>query len=191
MLGAVIAAVGWLAAIGVGWWQLSATRAAARVQRTIDFHEVLTTGEVGGARDRLATLMWFLGERTEAGRCLRPTFAELLGPSYSRGDVAVDGINLNAYPDRVVPTPSTSPLQDLYRLLWAFERIEAAERHGLIDVVLMGELLDHHVVWWDTLTSEIKVSDTRHRASLARLAASANDRNGTLEAWASADFATR
>lgn len=190
MLGVVIALVGWLTAAGITWWQLRATRAAARVQRAIDFHEVLTTGEVGGARDRLATLMWHVGEQAQAGKCFRPTFSELLGPLYSRGVEAV-GFSLGSYPDAAVPGAATTPLQDLYRLLWAFERIEAAARHRLIDVMLMKELLDHHVVWWDTLASEISETDTRHRGSLARLGVGARARDRSLDAWAAADFVSR
>ena len=185
---ALIAAVGWLAAAAVAWWQLRANRSATKVQRTIGFHEVLTTGEVGAARDRLATLMWFLGDRIEPGRCHRPTFAELLGTTYSRGSSSAAGIDLSSYPEDVVPDAGTTPLQDLYRLLWTFERIEAAEKHGLVDADLVAEMLNHHIVWWDTLASEISDDDTRHRKSLARLAADARARSSTLHAWAAADF---
>lgn len=188
MVQALIAVAGWLAAAALAWWQLATSHKAVRVQRTIAFHEVLTTGEVGAARDRLATLMWYLGERSQPGRCLRPTFAQLLGTEYSRGTEAPDGFDLDVYPSEVVPDSTTKPLQDLYRLLWAFERVDADERHGLIEQALVKEMLDHHIVWWDTLASEISNTDTRHRVSLARLAADAKKRNPELGTWASSDF---
>lgn len=131
--------------------------------------------------------MWFVGERIQPGKCFRPSFSELLGTAYSRGN-EVAGLTLDRYPSEVAGDEVTSPLQDLYRLLWAFERIETAERHGLIDVPLMKELLDHHVVWWDMLTSKIEVADTRHRASLARLGGAARGRDAGLGIWAADDF---
>lgn len=183
----VIAAVGWFAAGLLAWWQLRAARSAARVQRTIDFHEVLTTGEVGAARDRFATLMWFSGEQKQPGRCNRPSFGELLGATYSGGESG-EHVDISAYPPEVVEDAPTSPMQDLYRLLWTFERIEAAEEHGLVDLKLTAKLLDHHFVWWDALAREITVENTRHRRSLQRLASDARSRNPSLGAWASSDF---
>ena len=53
-----LAVVGAAIALGQLWTGLKATR----VQRVIDLHRDLTTGEVGAARDRFTTLMWKHGE---------------------------------------------------------------------------------------------------------------------------------
>lgn len=179
---------GVLVALIFAWWQLSESRKANRIQRTIAFHEALTTGEVGAARDRLATLMWAVGESLEPGACYRPTFAELLGENYSRGTRGVGRTLLDTYPPNIAEASATTPLQDLYRLLWTFERIDAAAQNGLVEKKLVSELLDHHVVWWDALADNITDDDTRHRRSLRRLANSAHSQNAGLRAWAARDF---
>jgi hypothetical protein len=151
--------------------QLRGNRQARRVDRVIQLHESLTGGEVGAARDRFTTLMWRFGDRKgpEAGRPHQPTFEELLGahaPAPPKGS-----IDLARYPgDLAAIGGCIDPLQDLYKVLWCFERIDAARTHETLDSDLLVDLIGFHAAWWDRLLDQIGDDASHHRRALRDLA---------------------
>ncbi len=81
-----------------------------------------------------------------------------------------------------------TPLRDLYKILWCFERIRAAEYAHLLDPALSTEILGNHAVWWDHQCARIPADWTRYRKNLTDLAAHFLARDRSLVAWARADF---
>jgi hypothetical protein len=178
----LVAAIAVAIALGQLWTGLKATK----VQRVIELHRDLTTGEVGNARDRFTTLMWKHGERL-AGRnvCHAPRWKEILtdvlGASGSRGELGV-------YPreDHIATAKDAEPMRDLYSVLWCFERIEAGRAGRALDQGMLKQLVASHAVWWDELTRHLTSENTRHLESLRRLSAALED--AELRAWARNDF---
>lgn len=194
MAALVLSAIGILIAL----WQLRRHQKSQRVDRAITLHRDITSGEVGAARERFTTAMWWAGRDT-AGRCEQPTWESLddtpptPGPSHR-------------YDPAITADASERPLRDLYRVLYCFERIDTTLKGGAVDQRLAWQLLAHHAVWWDALTANIsdgsgKELGTRHIRSLRELASWA--RRGRhrhlfspsrqelkeLEAWLAEDFA--
>ncbi len=78
----------------------------------------MTIGDVGTARDHFTPLMWRVGNgRLGPKRCYQPQFKEL--PEESEGG-AGELAGHESITDHV-----TTPLRDLYKVLWCFERINA------------------------------------------------------------------
>jgi hypothetical protein len=148
-------------------WQLRRMKAAAAVERTIELHRNLTTGEVGAARDRFTELMWRIGQARRPGSCHQPTFDELMGKRFA--DLSDEQVDLTAYPEDL-PGADSSPLRDLYKVLWCFERIWAAHDASLLDGTLSDRLLAKHAIWWDQLVIGVHDADTQHRQALRDLA---------------------
>lgn len=168
-------------------WQVHVIRRTSSVDRVIRFHEALTTGEVVAARNRFTTLMWAVGEAFQPGSCWQPSFSELLGSSWhlpSAGSSESRG-RLDLYGD--VPV-ETVPLQDLYLVLWQFERVAGAWSQGLLDEGLLLELIGPHAAWWNELLGRVSDSDTIHRRALRELAGDVIRLRPELEGWAQADF---
>jgi hypothetical protein len=178
--------VGGLAA-AIALVELRSGLKAVRVQRVIDLHRDLTTGEVGAARDRFTTLMWKHGER-HAGRnvCHAPRWEEILtnvlpGGAESRGV-------LGAYPpgDAIATAADAEPMRDLYSVLWCFERIEAGRAGRALDRAMLNSMLASHAVWWDEFTRHLAPDNTRHVVSLRSLARALETTE--LRSWARRDF---
>lgn len=183
-IGAVTAFLGVLVGLGIAWWQLSRQRQGARVARTLAFHQELTAGEVGSARDRLSMFMWTVGAaRNGEFSCWQPTWPELLGAELLPGQA--DG--LHRYPDEPIYA-SSLPLRDLYRILWSFERIARARAADLLDDPLATEILGNHAVWWDLLCGKITEQETRYRKTLNDLAGAYRAADPKLQDWARRDF---
>lgn len=185
----VIAAIGVAAAL----YQQHRQHHALRVERTIALHRDLTTGEVGAARERFTTAMWWAGRKSGL-LCHQPTWEELDDSPPTPGALAV-------YSAEVTGDPTERPLRDLYRVLYCFERIEKARSAGAIEDKLAWSLLGHHAVWWDCLATHITDDSTaelgtRHIESLRAFASWARTRNGEfdpvqptgLTQWAESDF---
>jgi len=178
----LIAAVAAAVALGQLWVGHHATK----VQRVIDLHRDLTTGEVGGARDRFTTLMWKHGERN-AGRnvCHSPQWAEILTSVLS--ETSSRGL-LGFYPpaDAIATAGDAEPMRDLYTVLWCFERIEAGRAGQALDNKMLRSLLASHAVWWDELTQHLTTDNTGHLAGLRSLATAMD--SPPLRDWARRDF---
>lgn len=175
---AIIAAIAAIIQIRVG-------QKAVRVQRTIDLHRDLTTGEVGGARDRFTTLMWKRGEAL-AGRnvCHVPSWTELLPDVLGGGGRG----ELGEYraEDKIAGAEGAEPMRDLYAVLWCFERIEAGRAGRALDRRLLAELIASHAVWWNELTRRLSSDNTTHVKSLRSLASAVA--TPELLRWARGDF---
>lgn len=160
--------------LAVGLFQLWSGLKAIRVQRTIDLHRDLTTGEVGRAADRLSTLLWKEGERRFGrNRCYAPEWPELLTAVRGTGGAGRLGEYIDS--DRVVDFASSEPLRDLYALLWCFERIEAGRASRALDRVLLASLIEPHAAWWSCALQHVRPSDTTHVSALRRLTSSFSD----------------
>jgi hypothetical protein len=181
-LGAVLALV---AALWIAKRQLREQRRLADVERTISFHRDLTTGEIGSGRDRLSEFMWRAGSQQGTNACWQPAWVELLGGKYLDLQGAAD---LSTYPEDMATGTGETPLRDLYKILWCFERIGAARDHGLLDDELAARILGNHAVWWEFLCHRVPQDSTRYRKNLADLAQHYRQLDPALETWAAKDF---
>ena len=166
--------------------QLRANARARRVDRVIQMHEILTGGEVGAARDRFTTLMWRVGSRDDQGarRPYQPTFEDLVAPSAPRPDTGAGDHDVSRYPDNLAaPGSSIDPLQDLYKVLWCFERIDAARTHDTLDRKLLVNLIGFHAAWWDRLLARIDDSASHHRRAQRDLASYCRAHRPDLDEW--------
>ena len=174
--------VGAIAAVGTAGAALLGLRYARRqidsvshdhrVDRVLDFHRDLTTGDVGDARSRFSELMFRVGEEAfGAGHCWRPTWNSLLPPD-PKADVHSDTKRrLGLYPDDIIGGERHRPLDDLRSVLWCFERIEEARNRGAsLDEPLLVSLIGYHAVWWDLLCKRLTRDGGGHIFSLVRLA---------------------
>ena len=79
---------------------------------------------------------------------------------------------------------SHTPFEDLYRVLWFFERVKTSLDGGLVDQEMLFATIGFHCWWWGSLLS--KVTGPKATASLAWLAPQAANwafRHGELENW--------
>jgi hypothetical protein len=189
LVGIAVVALGVLATV-VGVFialaNLRSNQKEIRVQRVIDLHRDLTTGEVGAARDRFTALMWRHGEGlTGVNQCHAPTWFEILPNVLEAGDRGL----LGRYPrgEEIPGAEGSEPLRDLYAVLWCFERIEAGRSGGALDPEMLQRLIAPHTIWWDVMTRNMAVTDTWHLKDLRALAESL--RVPGLVTWAEADFA--
>lgn len=151
--------------LGVGLYQLWSGLKATRVQRSIDLHRDLTTGEIGRAADRLSTMLWKEGERRFGrNRCYAPQWHELLTAVRGGADAGELGTYLES--DRLVDAATAEPLRDLYAILWCFERIEAGRAANALDRKMTKVLVGPHAAWWSVALRHVSESDTSHIASL-------------------------
>ena len=173
-------------AVVIALWQLRHQRRLGAIDRTVDFHRDLTAGEIGAARDRLSELMWRVGSSRGENSCWRPSWKELLGGQFA-GDADLEQ-DLSAYPDDMGTSAGQTPLRDLYKILWCFERISASWDGGLLNNPLATQILGNHAVWWDVLCARVPLESTRYRRTLADLAEACNRFDPELLEWARADF---
>jgi len=153
--------------------QLRANERARRVDRVIQMHQSLTGGEVGAARDRFTSFMWRVGDSGESATQgpYRPTIDSLIAPAVAAPPPDGEQGRLAYYPDDLTDSGGIAPLQDLYKVLWCFERIEAARSHNTLDRDLLVNLIGFHAAWWDHLLGRISDTDSHHRRALRDLAA--------------------
>jgi hypothetical protein len=173
------------AAVGVALWQLRAGLAATRVQRVIDLHRDLTTGEVGAARDRFTTLMWKHGNAVARDRatCHAPMWDEVHPGTGEAGDA---GGQLGHYDERVISAEHAEPMRDLYTVLWCFERVETGRAGGALDDEMLRDLIGHHAVWWARMLHRLTSDNTVHIGALRSLAAAVE--TAKSREWALRDF---
>ena len=164
--------------------EVKGAKARGADDRTIQLHRDLTTGEIGAVRDRFTELMYRTGEKIESGRCYRPTFLDLLHPRYS----GEGNGRLCRYPRSMHAPEESVPMQDLYKILWTFERINASLESKRLDAKLTLDLIGSHAVWWNQLLARISESDTMHRKSLNRFATWALSQSPTLKTTYESEF---
>lgn len=174
-----------VAAVGVGLVQIRVQRRLTAVERTIQMQKDFTTGETGDARGRLSRYMALVG-RSEGGeeKYRRPYWEELVGHQYM---TVADGMaDLSLYPSDMQTSGDETPLRDMYKVLWALERIAASYRSGLLDQDLTVKLLARHVVWWHVMCEHITADQVEYVTPLKDLAAELADER--LLAWAHGSF---
>lgn len=180
-----------VAGVVVAVWQVHGGQTAIKVQRVIDLHADLTTGEVGNARSRFTALMWKHGERQAGSNaCHLPLWEEILpSPTTENGKGGLSGYL--AF-EAIATSQDAEPLRDLYAVLWCFERIEAGRAGGALDKRMLIELVAPHAIWWNSLTEKISDKNTRHVQGLRRLAKELQGeqtvRKMGLQEWADRDF---
>lgn len=146
--------------------EVRGAKARGADDRTIQLHRDLTTGEIGASRDRFTELMYRTGQKLEAGHCFQPTFFDLLHPRFS----GEGNGRLSRYPRSMHAPEDLVPMQDLYKILWTFERINASLDSKRLDTKLTLDLIGSHAVWWNELLARVTESDTMHRKSLSQFA---------------------
>jgi hypothetical protein len=170
---------GIVGALGVGAYQtrrlVTDARqrdAERRVERAIElYRDLVVEGDTAASFNRLSVLLrnmgaekfkihtWYLMDDTE----FLP--GNLLDPALAGVDTA---------------------FQDLYRVLWFFERTEAVLNFGLAEQEVMFQTIGFHCWWWGQLlwgVRSLKASDSIHR--LAPLVAQWARENSKYELWVS------
>lgn len=155
-----------LATIVVALLEVRSATNATKVQRVVDLHRDLCSGEVGTARRRFSSFTWAHGERLTGRRiCHRPTLDEIRPLTGVLGSYRADD-------DVPAGAHDAKPLDDLYVLLWCFERIETGLTGRALDRAMARQLLSWHAIWWDEATQRFTSDDVDQIRSLRRLARS-------------------
>jgi hypothetical protein len=124
-----------------------------RVDRTLQLHQELTSGEIGEARRRLGIHFREKGSGTIVGRA---HIADL------RDDPGMSKYTL---------FPEESPYQDVNLLMRFFERARLVQVRESIDEPLFVELIGRHAAWWE---SALLPDQTNARLALKELASWVN-----------------
>ena len=143
-----------------------------QVDRVLDLHKELTTGEVAEARNRFDELFYRAGEEAFGPRmCWRPDWESLIPPNPAVEEEAALRRFLGAYPADMTSGLGHRPIHDLRKILWCFDRInEARKREASLDEGLLVSLLGHPVVWWSILCSRLETKRGAHVQALMDLA---------------------
>lgn len=185
-VGAFGTILAFLVAVVIAVGQLKTQRRQLAVERTIAAHKDMTSGEAGAARDRLSEFMWREGSSVGTNSCWQPSWEQLLGAGYL--EIPNHVRDLSKYPEDIATSCEQTPLRDLYKIFWQFERVGAAYHSGLLDDRLALQMIASHVVWWDSLCARIESDKTRYRRPLAELAKAFKALDSSLTTWAQADF---
>lgn len=152
-----VQAVGLVVGLTVAVLSLLSGNDANRVDRVLDLHRELVSGDVGNARSRLADHLRRVGQAQ-------------LGSHYvyqpEKGDLRRNP-QANAYEDAAAG--DARPATDRALLLRYFERADGALKEGILHHGLFHRLIGSHVLWWDAALINEDL-DRPHRHSLALLA---------------------
>ena len=153
-----VQALGLVVALLIAALALTGDQNDRRVDRVLQLHEDLVSGDVGAARSRLAYHLRTLGPEHEGRRyVLQPTQDQL-----------VHDRKLHRYSDHEATTDST-PREDRVMLLRFFERADAARREKTVHLPLLHELIGSHALWWDAALW-LEDHERSHRRALRDLA---------------------
>jgi hypothetical protein len=128
-LTAGVQALGVTAALVFGAATLYSDSHSRKVDRVLDFHSALTTGDIQAARIRLLNRL-----REDKDTIVPVSFKQL------RNDRTFS-VYKNSTED--------SPLLDVNRVLRFIERANAARIAGIVDLPLFHELIGEHIIFWD------------------------------------------
>jgi hypothetical protein len=128
--------------------QVETTAQVAYVDRTLNLHREFFTGEVQEAKRRLSDLLWYIGGSDSSNRllCYQPLLDELM--PRTRG---LPPAKLAEYPEWVIGAKAHRPLDDVFLILGAFERIRAAKLGNTLDTEIYYMIFSFHVAWWNRL----------------------------------------
>ena len=174
-------------ALVVAGWQLVEGRRSSQVDRVLRLHHELTSGEIALARHRLTSELWTVSP-------CRSAPCEVFGasPTY-----AMLRTQLRIRWRSALWDDSAFPGDDLYRLLWSFERAAEAYDKGHLDRELFRKMLGAHVIWWNRALDDPPGTGPSSRQALSRLAAAVwHDEGGSAQSagWRKEienDFGTR
>lgn len=124
-------AVGVVLALGLGAATLRRDSHDRRVDRVLGMHQELMTGDLWGARHRLAAHLRRLGN----GQVTPLSRADVHGKD-GKASYGADH-------------PYAKPVDDIDLLLRFFERANSALTAGAVDQALLAELIAVHAIWWN------------------------------------------
>ena len=143
-----------------------------RVERALElYRDLVVEGDTATAFDQLSVLL-----RTEGDKRFGTNTWYLVDDGeFKRGgllDPTVVGLD--------------TTFQNLYRVLWYFERVESALEFKLVDNAVMYRTIGYHCWWWGELLSKVHSPKAAHALhKLAPLAADWARRNHTYDDWRS------
>jgi hypothetical protein len=129
-----IQAVGVTAALIFGALTLQHDRHSKKVDRVLELHQSLTSGDLQASRIRLMRHLVRHSDKSSA-RVRSTSIKELRD----------DGGVLSVYDDDALNTP----IVDLNLVLRFMERSNVARRSGVVDLPLFHELVCGHALWWN------------------------------------------
>jgi hypothetical protein len=121
--------------------QVIDNRSTANIERVLELHATLTSGEVGDSRFRLSTALWLTPERFGSS-----SDGRLCGRLWTGDRRNHEAYQLDVFGDAAA---STAPSQDMHRILWCFQRAGEAFELGTVDKPLFVSMIGNHVMWWD------------------------------------------
>lgn len=125
-----------------------------RTERALDlYRDLVVEGDTAAAFHRLSLELRRRGSRTHGGT----TWMLLSDADFAEGGVLDPGL-----------PESDSPFEDLYRVLWFFERVHTSLDHHLVDRDVLMRTIGFHIWWWSQLL--INVSTPKATRSLRYLA---------------------
>ncbi len=143
----------------------------ARTSRALDlYRDLVVEGDTAAAFHRLSLELRRRGTQRHGAT----TWLLLDDSDFDHGGVL----------DPQIPG-SDSPFEDLYRVLWYFERVQISLKHGLVDESVLMETIGFHCWWWGELLRG--VTTPKASAALRELrpvALAWAVEAGTLETWA-------
>lgn len=141
-----------------------------RTERTLElYRDVVVDGETSLAFHRLSVLLRRLGTERHG----RTTWLLLSDEEFGRGGLL----------DPTKPELDT-PFQDLYQVIWYFERVEMSIRYGLVDQDVLYRTVGFHCWWWAQILRNIHTPKAARALKL--LAPQARDwavANDEYERW--------
>jgi hypothetical protein len=148
----VIQAAAVIPAIVIAALALNRDSRDKRVDRVLELHRELNSGELKEAKRRLTS---HLREHGPAGHVRPTTYEEL------RDDPVMS---------KYSSEPGCNPRSDASEILRLFERANAARITGIIDEPLFVELICRHATWWNLAIKDSSDLDQNPRAHLRELA---------------------
>lgn len=113
-----------------------------RTERALELHrDVVAEGETARSFHRLSVLLRRIGTERHG----RTTWAML-----SDQDFDEDGLLDARQLDREIA------FQDLYQVLWFYERVDTALRYGLVNEEVLFRTIGFHTWWWSQLLRQVK-----------------------------------
>lgn len=136
-------------------FQIHRHNKTARVNRTIELHEQLTTVEIVRSREILSRKFY------QGDRFTKPSFVQLTD--------SVETLSDHDTEQAGVDSPDMMYLDHYFRILWCFQRIKGALEKRTLDIGLSRELFTRHIVWWSTFSGHMDKDDTSLIRELDRI----------------------
>lgn len=120
-----------------------------RTERALElYRDLVVEGDTAAAFHRLSVLL----RRTGSARFEGTTWVMLKDDDFDAGGL----LDPNA-------EGTDTPFEDLYRVLWFFERVHTSMHEGLVDETVLMRTIGFHCWWWGNLLHHV----TAPKATLA------------------------